>query len=502
MTEAELRRELARLGRRVDRERRARLEAEHVAEKETRALYERQRELELLHRITAAANGATSLHETLQLTLDEICTYTGWPVGHAYLYDEAGAVLVPGKLWHLDQPARFAHFRAVTEATSFKAGEGLPGSVLLSGAPMWIPDVRTAPNFPRAKVSAALGVVAAFAFPVLAGPTVMAVLEFFSGERVEREETWLKIAAQTGIQLGRIFERQRAAAQLEKAHRELMELSRGAGMAEVATGVLHNVGNVLNSVSVSATVLGERLRGSKIANLRAAADLLRGQNGSLAEFFTADPRGRLLPEYLSKAAEQIESEQAGLIAEAASVAENIEHIKGIVAMQQRYGRASGVDERLDAAELVRDALRMNAASLDRHGIEIEQDFAEETPPVRADRHKVLQILINLIRNAKHALKDRPTGGRRLVLRVAPGAERRVVVTVRDNGVGIPPANLDRIFNYGFTTKPDGHGFGLHSGANAAREMGGRLAVESAGVGHGATFTLELPAAPGETTEPA
>ncbi len=295
MTESELRREMIRLERRIDRERRARLEAEHLAEKKTRALYERQRELELLHRITDAANGATSVYETIQVTLDEICAYTGWPVGHAYLYDASARVLRPSKLWHLDHPTRFDTFRTITEAKDFGLGEGLPGAVLLTGEPIWIPDVLTAPNFPRARISSELGVVAAFAFPVLAGSTVMAVLEFFAVERIEREDTWLKIAAQTGIQLGRIFERQLAAAQLDQAHRELVELSRGAGMAEVATGVLHNVGNVLNSVSVSATVMGERLRRSKIGNLRAATALLAEKNGGLAAFLTADRRARCCP---------------------------------------------------------------------------------------------------------------------------------------------------------------------------------------------------------------
>ncbi len=495
MMEPELRRDLARATLRVDRERRARLEAEHLAEKKTRALYDRQRELELLHRITDAANGATSLPDTLQFTLDEICAYTGWPVGHAYFYDERTRVLVPSRLWHLDHPRRFDTFRAVTEATSFGLGEGLPGAVLLTGEPMWIPNVLNAPNFPRARASADIGVVAAFAFPVLAGEKVTAVLEFFSGEQVEREETWLKIAAQTGIQLGRIFERQQSAADLEQAHRELMELSRGAGMAEVATGVLHNVGNVLNSVSVSATVLGERLRRSRIGSLRAAAALLREQNGHLAEFLTTDPRGRMLPDYIAKVAEQLEGEQAGLLEEASSVAENIEHIKSVVAMQQRYAKGSGLIENLDPAELVQDALRLNGASLERHEIELETEFLEGTPLVCADRHQVLQILINLVRNAKHALESRPAE-RRLTVRVAPAQADRVTVTVRDNGVGILPENLNRIFNHGFTTKADGHGFGLHSGANAAREMGGRLSAQSEGPGRGATFTLELPAAQG------
>ena len=176
-------------------------------------------------------------------------------------------------------------------------------------------------------------------------------------------------------------------------------------MADVATGVLHNVGNVLNSVSVSATLVGERLRRSKVANLQRATAMLREKNGHLAEFLTTDPKGKMLPEYLGTVAEQLAAEQAELIAEMDSVGENIEHIKEIVAMQQSYAKVSGAYENLPPAELVEDALRMNAAAFDRHRIELVREFDANLPKVCVDRHKLLQILINLLRNAKHAMED-------------------------------------------------------------------------------------------------
>ena len=282
--------------------------------------------------------------------------------------------------------------------------------------------------------------------------------------------------------------------QLDKLNRQLIGTSRLAGMAEVATGVLHNVGNVLNSVSVAATVVGERLRNSKLANLRRATDLMRQQNGHLIEFLTADPKGKLIPEYLATIAEQMAAEEAKLIAKMDSVAQNIEHIKEIVAMQQGYAKVSGVFENLPVDALVEDALRMNAAAFDRHGIELVREFAPDLPLVRADRHKVLQILINLIRNAKYAMDAQGGDNKRLVVRVAMASPCRAKITIADNGVGIAPEHLTRIFNHGFTTKKDGHGFGLHSGANAAKEMGGSLSAHSEGRGQGAEFTLELPAA--------
>jgi signal transduction histidine kinase len=499
MTEEGLRAELERLGDRVNWERRAREEAENLAKKGIGELYERQRELSMLHVIADAANAAQSLRDVIQVTLDEICAYTGWPVGHAYFVGDDPDLLEPGRIWHLDQPMRFENFRKITEATNFRRGVGLPGRVLQEARSIWIPDVSKAENFPRAQHSLDLGVVAAFGFPVRVKETVVAVLEFFSGERVEREEAWLKIADQAGLQLGRIFERQRAAKELEEANKELLDLSRRAGMAEVATGVLHNVGNVLNSVSVSATLLADGLRKSKVGNLRLATDMIRAKNGDLGVFLTTDPKGLLLPEYLAKAAGQLEKEHEEFGVEIASMTENIEHIKGIVAMQQHYAKVSGMKENLDAGELVEDALRMNYASLHRHRIRLVREVEGDLPKVCVDRHKVLQILINLIRNAKHALED-GTGEKRLTVRVEPRFPWQVRISVSDNGVGIVSENLTKIFNHGFTTRQNGHGFGLHSGANAAKEMGGSLHVNSAGEGQGATFTLDLPVAVGNGAE--
>ncbi len=284
------------------------------------------------------------------------------------------------------------------------------------------------------------------------------------------------------------------AQQLDKLNRQLMDTSHQAGMAEVATGVLHNVGNVLNSVSVSATLVADRLRRSKVANLCRATALLRERNGQLVEFLTADPKGKLLPEYLGTVADQLAVEQTKLIELMKSVSQHIQHIKEIVAMQQNYAKVSGVYENLDVVGLVEDALRINASAFDRHHIDLVREFDKNVLTACVDRHKVLQILINLLRNAKHALDARSGNDKRMVIRLGMASPNRVRITVGDNGVGIAPDHLTQVFNHGFTTKKDGHGFGLHSGANAAKEMGGSLVARSDGIGKGAEFTLELPVA--------
>lgn len=277
----------------------------------------------------------------------------------------------------------------------------------------------------------------------------------------------------------------------ESLHCKLLSVSRQAGMAEVATGVLHNVGNVLNSVNVSATLVWEMIGKSRIANVEKAAALLKKHHRDLAHYITADPKGKLLPDFLEQLAGHLRSEQAVQIKEMESLRKHLEHIKNIVAMQQRYAKVSGIFETVEVASLVEDALELNAEAFVRHGITVVRQFAE-VPGVTVDRHKVLQILVNLLRNAKYALDSGKASERRLTIRIGLGEPGRVRIEVKDNGIGISPRNLQRIFMHGFTTKKDGHGFGLHSGALAAKEMGGSLLAHSEGLDSGATFTLELP----------
>jgi PAS domain S-box-containing protein len=279
--------------------------------------------------------------------------------------------------------------------------------------------------------------------------------------------------------------------ELERLHRQLWETSRQAGMAEVATSVLHNVGNVLNSVNVSTTLLSEKLRQSKITSIAKLAQMLDANGANLPAFFASDPKAQQLPAYVATLAEHLGCEQKLMLQEIASLAQNIDHIKEIVAMQQSYSKVAGVRETLAVCDLVEDAIRMNEAALGRHTIEVEREYSP-VPEICVEKHKVLQILVNLIRNAKYALDDSGRLDKKLTLRVGMSGEEAVNISVIDNGIGILPENLTRIFAHGFTTKKDGHGFGLHSGALAAQEMGGCLKVHSEGLGRGACFTLALP----------
>jgi len=293
----------------------------------------------------------------------------------------------------------------------------------------------------------------------------------------------------------RLIRQQKAEADLRAAQSQLVTASRQAGMAEVATGVLHNVGNVLNSVNVSVHLIKDKVQGSQVTKLTRTADMIDAHQQDIATFLTTDAKGKFIPGYVSKLARLLDGEYTAMLAEVDNLSRGIEHIKQVVNFQQSYAKPSNLLETVQPRDLLEEALRLNLIALDRHGVTIEREF-DDIPSVRIDKHKTLQILVNLISNAKNAMRElNGNDERRLTLKittVSTEAESRLLFTVSDNGVGIAAENLARIFEHGFTTRADGHGFGLHSAVNAAREMGGDLHVSSAGHGQGATFTLDIP----------
>jgi len=287
-----------------------------------------------------------------------------------------------------------------------------------------------------------------------------------------------------------VSERKKAQAEVLGMSEKLAEAAHRAGKAEVATNVLHNVGNVLNSVLVSVRTSTERVKLSRIPNVARVADLMLSHEQDLGQFIQEDAQGKRLPTYLKNLAQHLESEREELLGELESVGKRADHIKHIVAVQQEFAGVSNFLQPTDVAQLMEDAIRI--CTLERHGAEIIREFAP-LPRVSLNKHKVLQILINLLSNAKHAVHHESVHGpRRISVRLGRPGPGRLVILVMDNGVGIASEDLERIFQHGFTTRKDGHGFGLHGSITAAREMGGSLTASSPGRGLGASFTLELP----------
>ena len=423
--------------------------------------------------------------EVLELqsdTLKKSC-YAFLPVGA-----EAGPAIPVGSRLRLE-----GVFKAVTDTvpdsgqvvTSFEMYLNSPADIAVLQRPSWWTARHALWTF------SSLGGVLLF-FLVWAGSLRGQVRRRTRELRQEIQEH-----ERTELQLqNEIAERKRMEAEVADTHKELLLASHQAGMAEVATSVLHNVGNVLNSVNVSASVVSDLVRQSKFSGVARVAALIHEHLNDLGTFFSQDPKGRRVPEYLQQLSGYLADEQSLVLKEMESLNKNIDHIKDIVAMQQSYAKLSGITETVQVVELMEDAVRMNAGSLVRHDIQIVREYDSHVPPIAVQKHKVLQILVNLVRNAKYACDESGRSDKRMTLRVSNGDEF-VRIIVSDNGIGIPPENLTKIFNHGFTTRRGGHGFGLHSGALAAKEMGGVLLAQSDGPNRGACFTLQLPLAPAE-----
>ncbi|MGH8347139.1 MAG: DAHL domain-containing protein [Pseudomonas sp.] len=293
----------------------------------------------------------------------------------------------------------------------------------------------------------------------------------------------------------RVEERTR---QLKDTQGELLNTARRAGMAEIATNVLHNVGNVLNSVNISADLVSRKLRNSKARGLGKAMQLINERQQDLGTFLTEDDKGKLLPGYLNQLVEAIDREQQGMTEELTHLSKSVDHIKDIITTQQSYTGASNLLESLSISELLDDALRINFGALTRHNVTVFKEYAD-VPLIMGDKHRLLLILINLISNAKYAMSNVSDHERIMTLGATIVDGETLQISVRDEGEGISPQNMTRIFAHGFTTRKEGHGFGLHSCALAAIEMNGHLNAYSDGPGKGALFVLKVPliAAEGE-----
>ncbi len=322
--------------------------------------------------------------------------------------------------------------------------------------------------------------------------SLMAILMIYLAVRLVRSYSVINhINHELQLSNERLEERvQERTRELKEAERELLDAARMAGMAEIATNVLHNVGNVLNSVNISAELVTRKLRSSKTAGLGKAVKMMNEHADDLGQFITVDEKGKLLPRYFNELVDSIAAEQTMLIEELAQLTKSIDHIKEIVTTQQTYAGAARLIEPLKVNDLFEDALRMNSDALSRHRVTVIKEY-QDVPTILGDKHRLLLILINLISNAKFAMSH-VSEPREMTLGIQILEPTTLCLTVKDRGEGIAPENLARIFNHGFTTRKDGHGFGLHSCALAAVEMNGRLHVHSDGPGNGALFTLEIP----------
>jgi signal transduction histidine kinase len=280
--------------------------------------------------------------------------------------------------------------------------------------------------------------------------------------------------------------------ELRDTQTQLMDMAHRAGMTEIASGVLHNVGNVLNSVNISITMLGEMLKKSKLAGVARVASLLNEHAHEFRQSPHLDRRVKQVPEYLDTLSETLTGEQRQIGTELGALADKIQHIMNIIRAQQNYTRRLPFKEQVDLKLLIDDLLSMHSPSISQHRVAVNRDY-QDLPAATIEKSKLLQVLDNLIKNAIESMADDEVPQRELTVRGSTRGGRATIV-VSDTGRGIPRDIVKSLFRFGFTTKRNGNGFGLHSSALAMSDMGGSIQVHSGGHGQGAAFTIEFPLA--------
>lgn len=286
--------------------------------------------------------------------------------------------------------------------------------------------------------------------------------------------------------------------ELEETKDELVEKAHKAGMADIATGVIHNVGNILNSVNTSAEMIRETVKTSRIEKLSDANSILRENIDRIEEFISNDPKGKKLMEYYLALEEPLKYEQANILKQSERLSEKIKLISEVISAQQSHVGADMHTDQTSLSEMIDNALTLEAGSIERHGLVVEKDLGE-TEPIIAQRSKLIHVLVNIFKNAKEAMGKNIEKEKKITVKTWQSQDN-VYLSITDNGSGIKPENLNKVFTHGFTTKKDGHGFGLHNTANSMNEMGGKIEVRSEGEGKGTTFILSFPVNPESETK--
>lgn len=288
-----------------------------------------------------------------------------------------------------------------------------------------------------------------------------------------------------------ITERKRMEEEKRQLHEQLLDTSRQLGMAEVASGVLHNVGNVLNSVNVSVGVMMDLVKHTLVGDVERISQLLDKHQGDLGHFISQHPKGKQIPGYLQRLSGQLVNENRQMLEELGRLKGHVGRAQQCVAAQQDLAKPSHITEPFWLSEVVEEAVVLNEDDIQERQIAIIREF-DELPQVVFDRHQILQVVVSLIRNACQAMYA--TAKRRLVLRIKqiPGPPDSVRLEVEDSGVGIRQEDLTRIFGQGYSPTGEGRGSSLHNGALVAKNLGGALTAQSGGLGHGATLVLDLP----------
>ncbi|SMF04888.1 sensor histidine kinase [Pseudobacteriovorax antillogorgiicola] len=286
--------------------------------------------------------------------------------------------------------------------------------------------------------------------------------------------------------------------QLTANQRELVEASRKAGMAEVAIGFLHNIGNIMTSLFVSCSeALDQAHRDFYPNRAKNFVALVREKVPELEVYLQAEGREVLNFWNLLNSEEEHNKEER--ITNLERIRRGLQNVDEIVKLQLNYAKIPDLEEVMTLQSIIDKVLDLCYLEIQKNKVKIHVDIADKTT-LTSVQSKVSQILVNLLLNAIQAFPPDAQSRQVWIQALASETETEISFSIRDNGCGISPENQVKIFNFGFTTKNTGNGLGLHSSSLMAYELGGVLVVESPGVGKGATFSLTLPKTPGQIND--
>lgn len=450
---------------------------------------ESEKKIEVRHSVTRLLFSESSIEAAAPKIIATLCNDLRWDLGFFWIKEDS--YLKPLCYFDRTKDLSSSKFVSKTIGDDYLKSDKIILKLLEKKEPHFSCDVMTSPDYLRKDEASLCGLKYCVVVPFVAEDQVFGFIELFTERECLEDFEMKKVFQDIGSEIGMYFMHLQVQQRAQNLHKQLVLSARQAGIAQVSSSVLHNVGNALNTLNISANLLQENYQSSQLHDLPKIADLIRKNKNNLSSFVLENPKGMQIFDYIVAFSDWWQKDQESIQNQLNFFSKNIQHIKHIIETQQSIANPLALKEKFSINLLLDDLLAIFKKNLESGGIQVIKDF-QYIPEAMLDRSLIVQILENLLGNAIDALEAKKENDKNLTLHTQMLDPNTIQITIKDDGVGIDPENNLKIFSYGFTTKPGGHGFGLHNSALLAKELGGNLSVESNGINQGAIFFLTIP----------